>query len=123
MGVVVGLDVTKKHYTNHSIRKTTLKKLKKAGVRAIEQSLAIRISNYDELDDEDHLYLSRILSSEMATSKQLTQRPLSDHTTHIQSPTQLNPPISTPNYVMPSAPVYNVQNSIIIFGPSSSSSR
>ena len=27
-----GLDITKKHFTNHSVRKTTIRKLKKAGV-------------------------------------------------------------------------------------------
>ena len=40
-----GLDTTNKHFTNHSIRKTTVQKLKKAGVAAItghknQQSLA-----------------------------------------------------------------------------------
>ena len=59
MAAAAGLDVTKKHYTNNSIRKTTVKKLKKAGVSATEimaitghknqQSLV----DYDELDDED----------------------------------------------------------------------
>ena len=36
MAVAAGLEVTKKYYTNHSIRKTTVKKLKKAGVSVIE---------------------------------------------------------------------------------------
>ena len=46
------------------------------------------LTDYDELDDEDHLRLSRILSSEMTTSKQLEQGPLPprlrySHATHI----------------------------------------
>ena len=36
VAVAAGLDVTKKHFTNHSIRKTTVKKLKKAGISATE---------------------------------------------------------------------------------------
>ena len=132
MAVAASLDVTKKHYTNHSIRKTTVKKLKKAGVSATE-IMAITghknqqsLTDYDELDDDDHLCLSRTLSSETTTSKQLAQGPLPDHTIHIPpafNPLQpLNPPISTPNYVMQSGPVFNIQNSTVIFGPSSSCS-
>ena len=75
MAVAAGLDVTKKHYTNHSIQKTTVKKLKKAGVSATEimaitgHKIQQSLTDYDELDDDDHLRLSRILSSE-TTSKQ-----------------------------------------------------
>ena len=76
MAVAASLDVTKKHYTNHSIRKTTVKKLKKAGV-SVTEIMAITghknqqsLTDYDELDDDDHLRLSRILSSETTTSKQ-----------------------------------------------------
>jgi len=117
MAAAAGLDVTKKHYTNHSIRKTTVKKLKKAGVSATEimaitghknqQSLA----NYNELD-EDHMRLSRILSSEkLAASKQPAQVSLPEHTI-VMPPTlchlqPLNPLLSVPNYAMPSAPVFH----------------
>jgi len=84
MAAAVGLDVTKKHYTNHSIRKTTVKKLKKDGVSATEV-MAITahknqqiLADYDELDNADHMQLSRILSSEkLAASKQLAQVSLS----------------------------------------------
>ena len=131
MAAAAGLDVTKKQYTNHSIRKTTVKKLKKAGVSATEimaitghknqQSLA----DYDKLNDEDHMRLSRILSSEkLAASKQPAQLSLPEHTI-VMPPTlihlqPLNPLVSVPNFAMPSAPVFNIQNSTVIFGHSSS---
>ena len=69
MAVAAGHDVTNKHYTNHSIRKTTVKKLKKAGMSATEimaitgHKIQHSLADYNELDDEDHLRLSEILSS------------------------------------------------------------
>ena len=133
MAVAAGLDITKKHFTNHSIQKTTVKKLKKAGVSATE-IMAITghknqqsLTDYDELDDEDHIRLSKILSSEKSTAvNQSGQESLPDHTiamphtfSHLQP---LNPLMPIPNnYVMPSTPVFNIQNSTVIFGPSSSS--
>ena len=57
MAVSVGLGVTKKRYTNHSIRKTIVKKLKKAGLSATK-IMAITghknqqsLTDYYELDD------------------------------------------------------------------------
>ena len=81
MAVAVGLDVTKKHYTNHSVRKTTVKKLKKAGVNATE-IMAITghksqqsLTDYDELSDKDHLPLSKILTTEKTpASKHVSTR-------------------------------------------------
>ena len=68
MAKEAGLDITAKNFTNHSVRKTTVRKLKKAGassreIMAItghknEQSLA----DYDDLDLEDHLHLGEVLS-------------------------------------------------------------
>lgn len=68
MVTAAGLNNTKKHFTNHSIRRTTVKKLKKAGVSASEimaitghtnqQSLA----DYDEIDSEDHIRLGKNFS-------------------------------------------------------------
>ena len=62
-----GLDVTNKRFTNHSLRKTTVTKLRKAGatsreIMAItghksEQSLA----DYDALDLSDHRHLGEVL--------------------------------------------------------------
>ena len=71
------------------------------------------------------MQLSRILSSEkLAASKQPAQVSLPEHTivmpptlSHLQP---LNPLVSVPNYAMPSAQVFNIQNSTVIFGPSSS---
>ena len=63
MVAAAGLDSTKKHFTNHSICKTTVKKLKKAGVNASE-IMAITghknqqsLTDYDELDNDDHIRL------------------------------------------------------------------
>ena len=57
-----------------SIRKTTVKKLKKAGV-SVTEIMAITghknqqsIADYDELDDEDHMRLSRVLSNNNTNS-------------------------------------------------------
>ena len=68
MAKEAGLDITAKNFTNHSVRKSTVRKLKKAGassreIMAItghknEQSLA----DYDDLDLEDHLHLGEVLS-------------------------------------------------------------
>jgi len=121
MAAAVGLDVTKKHYTNHSIRKTTVKKLKKDGVSATEV-MAITahknqqiLADYDELDNADHMQLSRILSSEkLAASKQLAQVSLSALLSFLSHLQLLNPLISVPNYSIPSAPVFNNQNSTVI---------
>ena len=61
MVAAAGLDSTKKYFTNHSIRKTTVKKL---GVNASE-IMAITghknqqsLTDYDELDNDDHLRTS-----------------------------------------------------------------
>lgn len=134
MRVAAGLDVTNKHYTNHSIQKTIVKKLKKAGMSATE-IMAIAghknqhsLADYNELDDEDHMHLSKILSSEktplsIQPSQDLESVP--NHTVIIppicDQPQPLNALASLPKYVMPSAPVFNIQNSTVIFGESSSS--
>ena len=71
------------------------------------------LTDYDELDDKDHLRPSKILSSE-TTSKQLAKVPLPVHMPPMFNPLQpLNPPVATPNNVImhPSAPVFNIQNS------------
>ena len=62
-----GLDITSKRFTNHSLRKTTVTKLRKSGatnreIMAItghksEQSLA----DYDTLDLDDHHHLGRVI--------------------------------------------------------------
>ena len=75
MAAKAGLGVTKKHFTNHSMRSTTVKKLKKgwASSREImaitghrsEQSLAA----YDHLDLDDHRQLSHIISGNPPQAK------------------------------------------------------
>ena len=61
--------ITQKN-TNHSICKTTVKKLKKAGVSTSE-IMAITghknqqsLTDYDELDNDDHMRLGKVLSYE-----------------------------------------------------------
>ena len=49
-----GLDSTNKHFTNHSIRKTTVKKLKKAGVNASEIMAITGHKNQQSLTDYDN---------------------------------------------------------------------
>ena len=68
MATQAGLDTTQKHFTNHSMRKTTVRSLKKTGVSSreimaitghrSEQSLA----DYDQLNIDDHRQLSHIIS-------------------------------------------------------------
>jgi len=44
MAAAAGLDVTKKHYTNHSIRKTTVKRLKNSGALRTVQVFEIHFN-------------------------------------------------------------------------------
>ena len=66
--VAAGLDSTKKYFTNHSIQKTTVKNLKKAGVNPSE-TIAITghknqqgLTDYDELDTDDHQRIGKCLT-------------------------------------------------------------
>lgn len=103
------LDCTKKHFTNHSIRKTTVKKLKKAGANSSE-IMAITghrnqqsLTDYDELDNDDHIRLGKVLKSDCKD-------------THVQNSTH-NPLLQYSTYGP--APVFNMQNcNIIIKTPS-----
>ena len=107
MASAAGLDITRKHYTNHSIRKTTVKKLKKAGVSTTEimaitghknqQSLA----DYDEIDDDDHMRLSKILSKE----KQVATLPTSSAQPVHNFSLPHDMPQSLPTY----QPIFNIQ--------------
>ena len=126
MATDAGLDVTKKHFTNHSIRKTTVKKLKKAGV-SVTEIMAITghknqqsIADYDELDDEDHMRLSRVLSNDNtltpSTTKTLRKSTLMQPAFNHLQPLPSLPSASVYN----SGPVFNFHNSTVIFGASSS---
>jgi len=71
--VAVGFDVLKKHCINHSILKTTVKKLKKAGVNPSE-IIAITgckdqqaLMDYDELDIDDYQRIGKVLSYDKNT--------------------------------------------------------
>ena len=72
------LDITKKHFTNHSVLKTTVRKLQKAGV-SNDKIIAITghktkqsIKAYVDTDLEDHRYISMLLSN-----KPLMEKPMS----------------------------------------------
>ena len=72
-----GLDVTSKNFTNHSARKTTVKKLKKAGASS-RDIIAITghrnersLADYDDLNLDDHLHLGEILSGKKHLSNAL----------------------------------------------------
>ena len=89
-----GLDITAKNFTNHSVSKTAVRKLKKAEAssrdimattgRKNEQSLA----DYDDLDLEDHLHLGEILSGKKSSAVMPK--------THQQTvPSLLPPPVSS----------------------------
>jgi len=60
----------KKHFTNHSVRKTTARKLQKAGM-SNDKIISItghkteqRIKAYVDTDLEDHRYISTLLSNQ-----------------------------------------------------------
>ena len=105
MVAAAGLDSTKNHFTNHSIRKTTVKKLKKAGVNASE-IMAITghknqqsLTDYDELDNDDHIRLGKILSYDKYEENthvqySMTRNPL------VQYSTGKLPPISRVNKLL-----------------------
>ena len=72
--IQAGLDRTNKHFSNHSIRKTTVQKLKKAGVNATD-IMAITghknqqsLTDYGELDEADHCKIGGILSNDVGKS-------------------------------------------------------
>ena len=105
-----GLDSTKKHFTNHSIRKTTVKKLKKAGVSPSE-IMAITghknqqsLTDYDELDNDDHIRLGKILSYD--------RNEVNTHVQYSKPQNQLN--CSSCNY--PPTPVFHIQNCNVTIG-------
>ena len=69
MSQTAGLKTTNKHFTNHSVRKTTVQKFKKAGVAATD-IMAItghknqqNLADYGELDECDHRRIGEILST------------------------------------------------------------
>ena len=130
MTEAAGLDTTNKHFTNHSIRKTTVQKLKKAGV-APTDIVAITghtnqqsLSDYGELDQSDHQRIGKILSSvhDQSTSSQVQLARPSVSAPALLPPQPLVP--SAPATAIPppySGPVYNFNNSTVYFLGSSTS--
>ena len=108
MATLGKLDSTNKEFTNHSVRKATVRKLQKAGVsndkiagHRNEQSLR----DYANADPEDHKAISEILSN---------PRPLQNRTKAVASSTRTAAPL-------PSVPQYNFTDCTVYVGSSSSS--
>ncbi len=110
MAVAAGLDITKKHFTKLISVQKTMGKV--PGVSATGDTWHKNqksSTDYDELDDDDHRRLSKILSSDKSTAVNWSrQESLPDHTVailHTFSQLQLlNPLMALPNNcIMPSA--------------------
>jgi len=113
MANAAGLHTTGKKLTNHSVRKTTVKKLQKQGIpnsciAAItghrnEQSL----QQYSEMEQQDHAQISKVLSSDHQSA-------------------QFRPPLHDYNPNIPVPPVvphqYNFNNCTVFFGNTQASS-
>ena len=107
-----GLDITKKHFTNHSVRKTTVRKLQKAGVSNNKISIAITrhkteqsIKAYVDTDLKDHRHISTLLSN-----KPLMEKPMSANVQPWHVPHSL-------------APQFGFYNCSVYFGSTCSSSQ
>ena len=118
MATLAGLDTTNKRFTNHSVHKTTVMKLQKAGVsndkivsitgHKNEQSLR----DYTDVDMEDHAKLNEILVGAHASRK----HPLRD-TTNIDTCAGMSAAQSSPG---PST--FNFTNCTVFFGNSCNTS-
>ena len=119
------LDSTNKKFTNHSIRKTTVRKLQKAGISndriaAItghrnEQSLR----DYADADPDDHRAISAILSNPYP----LQTRTNSNSLPYQCLPTKPKLPVVVPStsFAASTVPQYNFMNCTVYFGGSSMS--
>ena len=79
IATIGGLDIIKKHFTNHSVRKTIVRKLQKAGV-SNDKIIAVTghkteqsIIAYVDTDLEDHRHISTLLSNQ----RLLVEKPIS----------------------------------------------
>ena len=121
MAIAAGLDITPpQKYTNHSVRKTTVKKLKKGGASTLE-IMAITghkyqqsIADYNELDFDNHMRLGRILSDDHEKISVATSSAVETSTSSKST---------APSYLQSStkpAVIFNMNNSTFNFGVSSS---
>ena len=112
-----GLDCTNKRFTNHSIRKTTVRKLQKAGVsndkiaavtgHRSEQSLR----DYAVADMDDHKRMSSILSKPTALGDRTNARSSTEHLAPVQ-----------PQMPQGMCPQYGFTNCTVYFNSGCSSS-
>ena len=107
MSIKAGLDKTNKKYTNHSARKTTVKKLQKGGisndkiVSITGHSSELSLRDYVETDIADHASMSKILSLPVShPSRPVLQEQCSNTLT---SP-QLHPAPASNSYCQPVYP-------------------
>ena len=115
MANAAGLDATGKKLTNHSVRKTTVRKLQKQGIpnsdiAAITGHRNVQsLQQYAEMEQENHAQISKVLSSGHQCA--VTRPPLHD----------CNPNVPvTPSYSVPHQ--YNFSNCTVFFGNTQSSS-
>ena len=113
MAKLGNLDITNKKFTNHSIRKTTVSKLQKAGV-SNDKIMAVSghrnemsLKAYSDVDVDEHKKISSILSNH---SKQLY--PSSQH--HFNSSVEHAPPTAS-NYYPSALPQYSFSNCSVYF--------
>ena len=100
-----------KRYTNHSVRKVTVQKLRKAGVSSRE-IIAITghkteesLKDYDDIDRDDHRRLSRILSgSSQAMNTDVALQPSLPNTQSVMM-TQQTTMLSANPYLWPPYPL------------------
>ena len=126
-----GLKGNGKRYTNHSVRRVTVQKLRKAGVSSRE-IIAITghkteesSKDYDDIDRDDHRRLSKILSGsngangmEVASQSSLhnTQSVMmTKQTTMLSTNPQPWPHMPFPVPYQPSAPVYNYFSNCTVY--------
>jgi len=113
-----GLDGTGKRLTNHSVRKTTVRKLQKQGIpnsdiAAITGHRNVQsLQQYAEMEQENHAQISKALSS--GSQSAVARPPLHDCNPNIQA---------TPSFATPIVPhQYNFSNCTVFFGNTQASS-
>ena len=118
MANAAGLDGTGKRLTNHSVRKTTVRKLQKQGIpnsdiAAITGHRNVQsLQQYAEMEQENHAQISKALSS--GSQCAVARPPLRDCNPNMQT---------TPSFATPIVPhQYNFSNCTVFFGNTQASS-
>lgn len=116
MAKLGNLDITNKKFTNHSIRKTTVCKLQKAGV-SNDKIIAVTghrnemsLKAYSNVDLDEHKKISSILSDQSVQPS--LQENGNSRVEHVPLPTTSS---SRSNTALSSAPHYNFSNCTVYF--------